>query len=817
MCSLQKYENFPLASITFEQPFNPKRVDELLKSKVITVEDRFILKKLSKLKQPVNLCILEPPSNGWGRYQTKKPTVSLFNLSRKTRHYLCREHYTDFDIVKSQPNVMYSYYKTNGFKTTCLEKYITNPDKWIECVMTEFSYEAGEYDKVYCDRKEIAKKLFTSICNLGSFKSWLEKYKVKHNESECILYFFQLSKEMKTNIELAKQIEPQLWSDVTQILLAKKDKTYPESSFSAYLYHELERRILESLFSDGEEYTTGVYSLDGLMIPVSAMNGLSIEEYCKTFNQRVVEVFGDGYKNVRMISKAMDEAHIIEFSQNDTSKLEDDETDETELELTWNMVNTYSQTELAEFYSRIVEQRYVFSNNCWYWWNSNNIIQRGNKNHPDSLKVEFHDEMNSRLDKLIKNLDKTDEAYREKIKTALAFHKRMGQSTSVNGIIDYLRSYYSDENFSKKVDTNMNLFAFTNCLYDHTIKKIRPIKKHDYIMKNTGYDYNLAKQEDKDFIMTQLLNMMDRKEMVDYLLDTLAVALVDNTHEQFYCHTGTGGNGKGLLFTLLRNSLGQYYYQAPSEFYTTPYRADAPNSSLSKAKGCRFFVTSEPSSEDTGGRKMKLSTDLIKTLTGRDPINARDLYLSAEEFIPTFTSFLQCNTIPEMKIDGGMRRRFRKLDYPNCFVENPNPDKPKEKQIDVSLKDKFALYQYHIAFMEILFDRLKSFTKFVIPQSTIDSTNAKMDDMDYVGAWLNDFTETSVGNSYHRTESYLDFLKDMGLTKFDMSNTSFFSKMEGKDVRPAKIHGIRYFKDIKKKPEPPKPEEAEKCRIEKDL
>jgi hypothetical protein len=149
-----------------------------------------------------------------------------------------------------------------------------------------------------------------------------------------------------------------------------------------------------------------------------------------------------------------------------------------------------------------------------------------------------------------------------------------------------------------------------------------------------------------------------------------------------------------------------------------------------------------------------------------------------------------------MKIDGGMRRRFRKLDYPNCFVENPNPDKPKEKQIDVSLKDKFALYQYHIAFMKILFDRLKSFTKFVIPQSTIDSTNAKMDDMDYVGAWLNDFTETSVGNLYHRTESYLDFLKDMGLTKFDMSNTSFFSRMEGKDVRPAKIHGIRYFKDI---------------------
>jgi len=362
MCSLQKYENFPLASITFEQPFNPKRVDELLKSKVITVEDRFILKKLSKLKQPVNSCILEPPSNGWGRYQSKKPTVSLFNLSRKTRHYLCREHYIDFDIVKSQPNVIYSYYKTNGFDTYCLEKYITNPDKWIEYVMKEFSYEAGVYDKVHCDRKEIAKKLFTSICNLGSFKSWVKKYKVSYNDDDNnddtdISFFIQLSEEMKYNIKRAKKIEPQLWSDVTQILLAKKDKTYPESSFSAYLYHELERRILESLFSDGEEYTTGVYSLDGLMIPVSAMNGLSIEEHCETFNKRVIEVFGDGYKNVRMISKAMDEAHIIEPSQNDTSELEDDETKLNE-DSQYLAIKTTFEDNNSHFY--LVEQKRYF-------------------------------------------------------------------------------------------------------------------------------------------------------------------------------------------------------------------------------------------------------------------------------------------------------------------------------------------------------------------------------------------------------------------------------------------------------------------------
>jgi len=482
-------------------------------------------------------------------------------------------------------------------------------------------------------------------------------------------------------------------------------------------------------------------------------------------------------------------------------------------ELTWHMVTTYSQAELAEFYSKIVEKGYVFSNNCWYWWNNSNIIKRGTKNHPDSLKVAFHDEMNSRLDKLIKNLDKTAENYREKLQTALAFHKKMGQSTFVNGIIDYLRSYYSDEEFSKKIDTNMNLVAFTNCVYDNKIKKTRPIEKHDYIMKNTGYDYKPAKQEHKHFIMTQILKMMDTQEMVDYLIDTLAVALVDNTYEQFYCHTGSGGNGKGLLFTLLRNSLGDYYYQAPNEFYTTPYRADAPNSSLSKAKGCRFFVTSEPSSEDTGGRKMKLSTDLIKTLTGRDPINARDLYQSAEEFIPTFTSFLQCNIIPQMKIDGGMRRRFRKIDYPNRFVENPNPDKPKEKQIDVTLKDKFALYEYHLAFMEILFDRLKNFTKFVIPQSAIDSTNAKMNDMDYVMAWLDDFTESS-DDKYYRTEAYTDFLKDMGLTKQDMSNTTFFSQMEAKDISQVKNKGIRYFKGIKRIITE---NEDNECQIEKDL
>lgn len=43
-----------------------------------------------------------------------------------------------------------------------------------------------------------------------------------------------------------------------------------------------------------------------------------------------------------------------------------------------------------------------------------------------------------------------------------------------------------------RLDTNLSLFAFTNCVYDATIKNFRPILPEDYVCTTTGWDYDAS-------------------------------------------------------------------------------------------------------------------------------------------------------------------------------------------------------------------------------------------------------------------------------------------------------------------------------------
>ena len=282
--------------------------------------------------------------------------------------------------------------------------------------------------------------------------------------------------------------------------------------------------------------------------------------------------------------------------------------------------------------------------------------------------------------------------------------------------------------------------------------------------------------------------------MVQYWLETISYALFRNDCERLYCHTGSGGNGKGVLFGLVREALGEYYYQAPNEFLTTTYKADAPNSTLANSRGVRIFMTSEPSLESSDGRGMKLGTDLIKALTGRDPINARDLYESANRpFVPTFTIFLQCNTIPDFtSVDGGLRRRFEKMDYPNRFVEEPK--RKNEKPIDYSLKEKLKEYAIVNEFILLLWDTANVFTEFHRPASVSASTKLLLDDADRVLCWLEEKMEKvdvlpSKDERITKADAVRMFMADTGVR---MTPKKFHDQMKVNEVE-IKKSGVEYY------------------------
>jgi len=465
--------------------------------------------------------------------------------------------------------------------------------------------------------------------------------------------------------------------------------------------------------------------------------------------------------------------------------------------MTWGSLKCINQNEMAKCFIGLVKQDYVYSEGIWFRYTDQNTLVRLAKTHPDALKSQVSDCLQEEAFRLVKSLDKGSDTYTACLTLAGNAHKTFGSSQWINGVIDFIRSLYTDDELYGLIDTNMNLLAFSNgFLFDYGTKTIRKILREDNIMKTTKKPLTQQRcEQTRAWIMAELKNIFDSDEVVHYWLETIAMALFRNNFEKLYCHTGSGGNGKGVLFGMIKEALGEYYYQAPNEFLTTTYKADAPNSTLANARGIRIFMTSEPSSENSDGRGMKLGTDLIKALTGGDDINARDLYASAKSpFTPTFTSILQCNTIPDFtKIDGGLRRRFDKIDYPNKFVDEPT--RKNEKKIDYNLKQKTREYAVVNEFMLLLWDIAKEFTEFHRPESVKKSTSSFLNDADKVLCWIEDKMEKcaeipSVEERISKAEAVRLFMADM---ETRITPKKFHDQMKVNEIDCKKIRGTEYY------------------------
>ena len=135
----------------------------------------------------------------------------------------------------------------------------------------------------------------------------------------------------------------------------------------------------------------------------------------------------------------------------------------------------------------------------------------------------------------------------------------------------------------------------------------------------------------------------------------------------------------------------------------------------------------------------------MKELTGGDKITARGLHKDPIEFKPQFKLVLTCNDLPQIPSnDNGTWRRIRTVHFPSKFVENPNPKKKYEYQIDYEIPKK--LQEWGNAFMYIVlkyYKEYKQLGKIKEPESVTKHTNEYKQNSDQFSLFFNEkFTET---------------------------------------------------------------------------
>jgi putative DNA primase/helicase len=150
--------------------------------------------------------------------------------------------------------------------------------------------------------------------------------------------------------------------------------------------------------------------------------------------------------------------------------------------------------------------------------------------------------------------------------------------------------------------------------------------------------------------------------------------------------------------------------------------------------GCRFLNVSEPP------KRMLLDVTLLKQMTGRDPITARNLYEREFTFYPRFKLFMNTNHLPVVTDDDLFASdRINVITFDRHFTA---------KEQDKTLKDKLITPENVSGIFNWCLDGLKKFIDSGLepPEPVKKATEDYKSDSDKIGKFINERLEKSETN-----------------------------------------------------------------------
>ena len=275
-----------------------------------------------------------------------------------------------------------------------------------------------------------------------------------------------------------------------------------------------------------------------------------------------------------------------------------------------------------------------------------------------------------------------------------------------DSVIKELLALYYDPLFINKLDENRHLICFTNGVLDINSMSFREGRPEDYISLCTNIAYEPYNKENKlvQDVENFLVEIQPINDIREYIIRFLGSCIAGHSpDEKIHIWTGSGGNGKSVLVTLMQSCLGDYATTLSISLLTQKRAAsNAATPELADTKGKRFAVFQEPDNND------HIHVGHMKELTGNDKIKARKLFKEPIEFIPQFKPVLTCNKLPTIpSTDGGTWRRIRVSPFEMKFVDNPVEEY--ERKVNKNLKE--ILSSWKEAFMSILVEAYKRYKK----------------------------------------------------------------------------------------------------------
>ncbi|MBI2595692.1 hypothetical protein HYW46_03070 [Candidatus Daviesbacteria bacterium] len=228
-------------------------------------------------------------------------------------------------------------------------------------------------------------------------------------------------------------------------------------------------------------------------------------------------------------------------------------------------------------------------------------------------------------------------------------------------------------------DSDPMLLSCLNGIVDLRTGKIRKGLPGDRITMVTGgkYDPDADCPLWKKFISEVF---EDNQDLINYVKKALGYSLTGEMKEQavFFCF-GVGSNGKSVLFSTIREILGDYAYNAPATLFQRNTMATSSND-VASTEFKRFIMSAEILSST------KINELRLKKWSGGDQETARYLYSEYFSFYPACKIWLFVNHKPQVEDDSfGFWRRVRLIPFNRVFSESEQ-----DKDLTKKLKNELS-------------------------------------------------------------------------------------------------------------------------------
>ena len=399
------------------------------------------------------------------------------------------------------------------------------------------------------------------------------------------------------------------------------------------------------------------------------------------------------------------------------------------------------------------------------------------------ISNEMYDDFKTKMEikqaeaSMFKKDDDRREYIEREIKKIAEILVKLKKTNDKNNILREVCDIIEDNKFEDNINKQEYILPLKNKkIINMTTLEVRERTIHDKFTYECGADYidltEEQEQQAKDYFLSLFCGNEDTMKCV---LNIIKSCFTGIPLRYLFVATGSGRNGKSLLFKLLKIMFKGGMDTISNDVILEKKSNSNLNTEMEKLDKCRVGYVSELKETD------KLNETNIKKISGGDPINLRTLQKTDSTLIATCCLWILTNELPSFNVEPAIMDRLIIVPLNNKFPVDPTYEKKMIDMIDV-------LFTYILKHGVIQHE-------FDLTEEMKQSKNDYEEDnkKDYLGDFIDDYIVESTGSmkrDQFRTY-YNDYCK-MNNYKIDKSTHNSFVRKMQKDYK------IEYDKNNKR-------------------